>query len=248
MSLDLTQHARSRALRVSDYLQQLDYRIARTTHERDQIYALRYRSYLREKAISASPSQRFVDDYDSMENCWIFGIHADDRLIASIRFHVISDMHRRGPALDVFPDLVWPMIEGGLVVIDPTRFVVDEDASRDFPDLVFLTLRVACMASEYFEADYCLATVRREHRAFYRRVFNSELLCEPRPYPTLAQPICLMRADVRGIRDSLMGRYPVFLSSYTERRMLFENSPLRGESIDTGLSLTRANGEFLPVN
>jgi hypothetical protein len=225
MSLSVTQHERSRALRISDYLQHLDYRIARLPRERDEIFRLRYKSYLRDNSIAQNNHQRFSDDYDNMENCRIFGIYADDWLIASIRFHVIGPEHRQGPALDVFPDLVWPMVQKGMVVIDPTRFVVDETASREYLDLPFLTLRVACMASEFFEADYCLATVRKEHSAFYRRVFNSQLLCEPRPYPTLTQPICLMRADVRKIRDTLMRRYPVFLSSLTERRMLFENPP-----------------------
>ena len=115
------------------------------------------------------------------------------------------------------------MLDAGQTLIDPTRFVVDAQAAKDFPDLPFLTLRVACMASEYFEADHCLATVRKEHAAFYRRVFKSKQLCDPRPYPTLTQPICLLRADVGTIRDELMDRYPVFLSTYTERRMLFDH-------------------------
>jgi hypothetical protein len=218
---------RSFALRVSDYLQEIDYRVVRTAEERDEVFRLRYDAYLREGAIEENASRRFFDDYDRLDNCWIFAIHDDDgRLLSSIRFHVISKQWRRGPALDVFPDIVGPMIEQGKVLIDPTRFVADAAAMRDNPELPYITLRVATMASEYFEADYCLATVRAEHRAFYRRVFESTLLCEPRPYPTLTKPICLMSADVRAIRDRLMQRYPVFLSSFTERRMLLERPEL----------------------
>lgn len=222
MGTGMVQEKRSYALRVSDYLQEIDYRVARTPEELDRIYRLRYDAYIREGAIAADRSGKFSDHYDRMDNCWIFGIHSGDRLISSIRMHVISPENRKGPALDVFPDIVGPMIEDGCTVIDPTRFVGDEASSKEYPELPYITLRVACMASEFFEADYCLATVRREHCSFYRRVFGSTLLCEPRPYPTLAKPICLMRADVRLIRDRLMARYPVFLSSLTERRMLFE--------------------------
>ncbi len=221
MGVDVT-GVRSFALRVSDYLQEVDYRVVREPEELDRIYRLRYDAYLREGAIEPDASRRFTDDYDRMDNCYIFGIYAGERLISSIRLHVISPKFRRGPALDVFPDIVHPLVDAGKTLIDPTRFVADEQAVRDYPELPYITLRVPCMASEYFEAENCLATVRKEHCAFYRRVFRSDLLCEPRPYPTLQKPIALMSADVRAIRDQLMQRYPVFLSSKTERRMLFE--------------------------
>lgn len=213
---------RSHALRISDFLQGTDYRVAKSEAERDAIYALRYQAYLQEGAIQPNATKRFSDPYDDMENCWIFGLFEDDQLISSIRIHVISRKMRRGPGLDVFPDIVGPMVDRGMVLIDPTRFVTNGDQSREFADLAYLTLRVPCMASEFFEANACLATVRAEHRAFYRRVFRSEILCEPRPYPTLLAPICLMSADVRGQRERMTERHPVFLSSLTERRMLFE--------------------------
>ena len=217
---------KSRAEIVHDWLQQVDYRVASFQKDRNAIFRLRYRAYLNEGSISSNPEKMFTDDYDAMDNCWIFGVFHENWLISSIRFHVIRSENRYGPALDVFPDLVAPMVDAGQTIIDPTRFVVDEEATKIFPDLPFLTLRVATMASEFFDADHCLATVRAEHRAFYRRVFESKQLCDPRPYPTLTQPICLMTADVRGIRDKLMRRYPVFLSSFTERKMLMSDFAL----------------------
>jgi N-acyl-L-homoserine lactone synthetase len=226
--MTIVETTRSFALRASDYLQEIDYRIALEPQDRDEIFRLRYRAYLREKTILPNDTSRFTDAYDSMDNCWIFGLWEGERILSSVRLHVISKASRHGPALDVFPDLVSPMVERGMVLIDPTRFVADELAQQEYAALPYLTLRAACMASEYFGADYCLATVRREHCAFYRRVFEAEQLCEPRPYPTLLQPIALMRADVRSIRDRLMERYPVFLSSLTERRMMFAPMPLAG--------------------
>ena len=218
--------AQNFAHKLLGYLQEADYRLATSREDRHDVYKMRYDAYLREGAIEENNTGLFHDDYDDMENCWIFSISIDGKPISSIRLHVISKQCRKGPALDVFPDIVSPMIESGKVLIDPTRFVADEEATQEYPELPYLTLRAACMASEYFEADYCLATVRREHAAFYKRVFRSQLLCEPRPYPTLTKPICLMKADVSEIRDKLMRRYPIFESSLTERRMIFEQNPL----------------------
>ncbi len=213
---------RSHADRIADYLQELDFRVARTQEEREAIYAFRYQAYLREGAISSNKQGLLSDAYDDMENCWIFGLFEDDSLVSTIRMHVISPQWRKGPALDVFPDIVGPMIDQGMTLIDPTRFATNAEASREFADLAYLTLRLPCMASEYFDADGCLATVRAEHTAFYRRVFRSQILCEPRPYPSLKAPIGLLNADVVGQRERMTRLHPVFLSSFTERRMLFE--------------------------
>lgn len=210
------------AFKLLGYLQEADYRVAGTNRDRMEIYRLRYDAYIREGIINKDPSRMFHDAYDEFDNCWIFGVFLEDRLVSSIRLHIISKENRKGPALDVFPDIVGPMIDKGMVLIDPTRFVADYEATQAHPELPFLTLRAACMASEHFDADYCLATVRKEHSAFYRRVFNSKILSEPRPYPTLKQPICVLSADVAAIRDKLMRRFPIFESSLTERRMIFD--------------------------
>lgn len=229
------QGAQKFAHKLLGYLQEADYRLAATKEDRLSVYRMRYEAYIREEAIAPNTSRLFYDEYDNMDNCWVFTINIDDQPISSIRLHVISKENRKGPALDVFPDIISPMVESGKVLIDPTRFVADEEAMRKYPELPYLTLRAACMASEYFEADYCLATVRKEHTAFYRRVFRSQLLCEPRPYPTLKKPICLMKADVAEIRDKLMRRYPIFESSYTERRLIFQAANVAKADSSVGL-------------
>ena len=210
------------ATKLLAYLQEADYRVALSQEDRDAVFRLRYDAYLNEGAINENPSKVFNDAYDDFDNCWIFGIYLENELASSIRCHVISPENRKGPALDVFPDIVGPMIENGQTVVDPTRFVTSLEATDACPEIPFLTLRVACMVYDYYEADYCLATVRKEHAAFYRRVFNAEILCEPRPYPTLNAPICLLRTNVSSFRDKLLRRYPIFESSLTERRMIFE--------------------------
>lgn len=210
------------AYKLLEYRQETDYRVAESPQERLSVYRLRYDAYMRENTIDENQARVFHDAYDDFENCWIFAVYIDGRMISSIRLHVISPDFRSGPALDVFPDIVGPMLEEGKVLIDPTRFVADKGAMERYPELPYITMRAACMAYEYFEADYCLAAVRREHAAFYRRVFHATTLCEPRNYPGLKKPISLLRLDVAQGREKLLTRYPIFESSFTERRMIFE--------------------------
>ncbi len=209
------------AHKLLKYLQEADYRVARSEREREEIFKLRYDAYMREGAIKPNTTGRYHDAYDDMDNCWIFGISLNDHLASSIRCHIISPDNPKGPALDVFPDIIRPMLDEGKTLIDPTRFVTNENISELYPEIPFMTLRVPCMAFVHFDADYCLATVRKEHAAFYRRVFKAEILCEPRPYPGLNAPICLLKANVNLFRDQIVNRYPIFESSLTERRMIF---------------------------
>lgn len=217
-----TTGATSFANTLSSYLQKVDYRVALTRQDREKIFRQRYNSYLKEGAIDEHPSGMFHDPYDDFDNCWLFGIYIDEALIGSIRLHVISPQSRKGPAYDVFPDLVGPMLDQGMTLIDPTRFAAEVHATKQYPEMPYLVLRAGYMAYEYFNADYALATVRKEHVAFYRRLFNAEYLCEPRPYPLLKSSICLLRGNVRNVKDKLIRRYPIFESSLTERRMIFE--------------------------
>lgn len=226
MRIGVVSQDRSPAFRISDYRPEIEYRVATTPEELEEIYRLRYRAYLREGEIDPIASGRFTDDYDKLDNCWIFGIYADDQLVSSIRLHVISKQRRRGPALDVFPDVVSPLIESGRVIVDPTRFVSDPEANRRYPELAFITMRVPCMACLCFDADYCFATVRAEHRPFYQRIFQAKALCEPRPYPTLKHPICVMQIEVERMRNLLMSRHSTFQSSIADWRMVFDNAAM----------------------
>ncbi len=209
---------------LMDYLQLVDYRLAESTAEKEKIYRFRYHSYLRENTIDEEPGERFCDDYDQMDNCWTFSIDYRDQLASSIRIHVATSENPKSPSLDVFPDIVIPLLEKGHKIVDPTRFVADSSATNFSPVLPFLTFRLACMASEYFEADYCLVPVSAVHSQFYQRIFGLTQIGDLRYYPGLKNRICLMRAEVEKFRDRLFEQYPVFRSTFTERRMLFEKS------------------------
>lgn len=211
----------SLAERVRSLLQRVNYRRADTDEDREEIFRLRYEAYLDEGAIEPNFGQQFSDRYDELDNAWSIGIRMDGRFISSMRVHVATREYPDMVAADVFPEFVKPMIEAGNVVVDPTRFVVDPGPAGAVPGLAYLTVRIGTMAAEYFQADYVLATVRAEHQAFYRKVFDAKVICEPRPYPGLIKPLSLMVLNLDEVRDRVAARYPFFVSSHAEQAALF---------------------------
>jgi N-acyl amino acid synthase FeeM len=208
--------------RSTDPLEHIDYRRADTSEEKDRIYHLRYRAYLREGAILPSESERVTDRYDDHPNNFTFGIYIRGELYSSIRISVLTSDWRGSPSSEMFSDLLHPELERGKIIIDPTRFVADPEKARKFPELPYVTVRLGYVACAHFNADIGLANVRPEHRAFYRKVFLQEPWGQPRLYPGLIKPVGLMAAKYPEIRDRVFRRFPFMRSSAFERRMLFE--------------------------
>ena len=214
--------------RSVDPLENIDYRRADTAEEKEQIYRLRYRAYLREGAILPSESGRVTDRYDDLPNNFTFGIYIDGELASSIRISVLTSEWRGSPSSEMFSDLLHPELDRGKLIIDPTRFVADPEGAKRFPELPYVTVRLGYVACAYFNADIGLANVRPEHRAFYRNVFLQEPWGDPRLYPGLIKPVGLMAAQYHDIRDRVFERFPYMRSSAFERRMLFERKDERG--------------------
>ncbi|MDX6806966.1 N-acyl amino acid synthase FeeM domain-containing protein [Terrihabitans rhizophilus] len=223
-----TGQAKSFSDKLSEFIDLVDYRPVRTVEEREAVFRLRHDAYVREGAIEPNAARRFTDAYDDLPNCWIFGIYIDDELASSIRIHVASPRNAQAPGMSVFPDLLQPELDQGRTIIDPTRFVADERQARLHPELPYATVRLGFVASEYFDADIGLATVRAEHQAFYKRLFGLKPLCLPRHYPSLAKPISLMAIHYPTVRQGIMARYPFLTSTAAERERLF------GEPASTG--------------
>ena len=225
------------ALRASTHsldrfpLDDVDYRLAETEFEKEEIYRLRYRAYLHEGAIEPRADKMLKDRFDDMPNSWTFGVYIGGVLLSSIRVSVASSLDDDTPAVDAFPDLLKPELAKGKVIVDANRFVADPERRNMTPELPYVTVRLGYMGCAYFNGDIGTATVRAEHRAFYRRVFLVKALCEPRPYPTLTKPLCLMAADCETVRYPIFDRYPFFRSSLFERRKLFERSQLPSEPL-----------------
>ena len=200
----------------------VDYRLIETPEDKDRLYLMRYRAYLHGGLISPSESQRVSDRYDDAPNAWTFGIYVDGEFCSALRLHVLTPEWRMSYATELFGDILHPRLDQGEVFIDPARFVADPEKAQRFPELPYLTVRLAYLACEYFNADTGLALVRAEHQSFYRRVFLNEIIAEPRSFPNVTKKVALMASDFRTVREKVMTRFPIMRSSAFERRMLFQ--------------------------
>jgi hypothetical protein len=186
--------------RGPEQLDHVDYRLAQTQEEKEQIYNLRYRAYLREGAVAESAEQRVTDQYDDLPNSWTFGVFIDGELCSSVRISLLNSEWRQSCSAEAFGEILHPRLDRGEVIVDPARFVADPDRAKRTPELPYVTLRLAYVACEYFRADLGLAIVRPEHQAFYRRVFFHKTIAEPRMFPGLLKPVGLMAADFQTLK------------------------------------------------
>ncbi len=207
--------------RVATLVARVEYRRADNAAEREACARLRYQAYLREGSIPANSAETFIDPYDETDNAYLFGLYVDGELASSLRLHIASKAQPASPSLEVFPEYLRPELDAGKVLVDPTRFVANERLSRMHPGLPYATVRLCLLAGDHFGADQLLAAVKMEHRAFYQRAFNYRMVCAPRPYPHLAQPVCLMTLHFPSSAERLYQRYPFFRSDPAERQKLF---------------------------
>ena len=206
---------------LMEILDRVEYSRVRMDVVDNPIYRLRYEAYRREESVPFNDNGVVVDDLDTAPNGMSFGVHIDGELVSSIRLHHVSKQQPFGPSMKSCPDVLQPLLDRGETFIDPSRFTADYEASLAYPALPFLTLRIAVMASVFFKADACLALVRPEHTAFYRRVFGSEAMSDVRVYPGLAFPVTLFGAYVNTKLPATLRRYPFFMSTEEERQKLF---------------------------
>jgi N-acyl amino acid synthase FeeM len=210
------------SVRGAGLFDRIDYRRIETAEDKDHLFAMRYRAYLHGGLILPSASRRVSDRYDDAPNAWTFGIYLDGELCSSVRLHVLTSEWRTSYATELFGDVLHPRLDQGEVFVDPARFVADPEKHQRFPELPYVTLRLAYLACEYFNADTGLAVVRAEHQAFYRRVFLHRTIAEPRSFPNVLKKVALMASPFRAQREQVMARFPVMESTHFERQMLFE--------------------------
>jgi hypothetical protein len=204
-----------------DILDRVEYRRVSPEEQSDPVYKLRYEAYRREEFVPFNPAGQVHDEFDDLPNAYCYGVYIDGRLVSSLRLHHMTRDNKLSPSYSVFTDILDPLLEAGHTFIDPGRFTADLEASLAYPALPFLTLRIAVMATWHFRVKYCLSTVRPEHVAFYRRVFNSTQLGAARYYHGLAFPMEMWACDCPVVYPKLMRRYPFFDSTEEERQRIF---------------------------
>jgi hypothetical protein len=190
---------------------------------------LRYEAYLDEAAIEPNFAKSLSDHYDDLDNTTIFGLFIDGELASTIRIHVGTSEYPDFPAMPSFSEILEPALDAGKIVVEASRHATSDVFSARFPLLMpYMTIRTTWLAAQYFGADLYIAAVRREHQAFYRRVFDGKVHSEPRPYNQLIKPLALMSCNFPEQREFVEHRYPIFRSSRFDRRMLINQAALSG--------------------
>jgi hypothetical protein len=213
--------ATSFASRVSRFLERVEYREAKTASEREAIHQLRFDAYLREGYVSPSFPRRLTDSLDDLPNAWTFGIYVDSALCATIRFHILTRDFRDSFAHELFPDVLDPLLDAGHVMLEPSKFAIARDEAQRHPELPYATIRLGMVGAAFFGTTENIATVRREHMAFHRRVYSFKQLCPPRDSDKFPMPVYLIGHDHRTAAPDIMARYPFNRASDAEQRALF---------------------------
>lgn len=213
---------------VFSLLERTEYRRCESGEDLEDIYRLRYRAYRRTDMVVENPNHLIHDELDDEPNCHRFGVYVDGELISTLRVHHVTAQHSMSPSTTVYPDVIVPRLAAGDTFIDPSRFAADPEWSRLYPQIPYVTLRLAGMACCHFETPYCLSTIRTDHAGFYRRIYQSEQIGELRDYPGLNYQVVLYEADVNAIKLRSFARFPFFRSTPMEQRLMFAR-PGEGE-------------------
>ena len=208
---------------VDELVKRVECRRAVTAEDKEAIYRMRYRGYMKEGFAPADTPEIFKDEYDDMSNSCSIGLHIGDELVASIRCHVGNSAYPGIPLMHGWEDVVQPFFDRGHVVIDFSRFVVESQFSKLYGKLPFVTLRLAALLSLHVSADTAFAAIREEHMPFYKRYFQYKELSEPRMHGRLTKPVSLMGTDCKEFYANVLGKYPFLRSTEIERTEIFDD-------------------------
>ncbi len=209
-------------------LERVEYRRCDKGEDLEDIYRLRYKAYRWNDMVPDDERHIISDDLDLAPNVYRFGIYVDQRLLSTMRIHHVTADYPMSTSTKAFGDVVQPMLKQGKTFVCMSRFASDPEWTRVYPQLAYVTLRLAGMACFYFGASYGLSTVREDHAGFYRRIYYSEQIGEARPYPGVVNRVVLFRTNAYANEARYYARFPFFRSTPMERRLLFAR-PAAGE-------------------
>ena len=210
--------------KLLDLLDRVEYRRVESSEDMEEVARIRYKAYKMADILTLKGTT-LVDDIDFDSHAYNFGVYFEERLISTVRIHHVTPDHRISSTRGVYPEEIDAFLDAGLSLIDPVRFAADPAIMREMPAIPYFTLRIATMATDYFNADRVLQLVSPQHAAFYKRVFLANTIVEPRKNCGKYNiELTLMSTDANAIRSNLYARYPFFQSEAVERRLMFDRS------------------------
>ena len=184
-------------------------RLALDPETRRDAFRLRYESYRDQGHIETNRTGMFEDQYDDLDNSRIVVVYDHRGAIGSVRLCLLNSPDATSPAMESFPGELARLagrFGAGNVAAEITR-LVRSPAAADDPALVFLLYRLANYVGYFERVALLLASVRRNHAVFYRRL-GFAIETEPRPYPGLTCLMQLLSCD-RAAYEKSFQRFPL---------------------------------------
>lgn len=218
---DHTTGAGNFSQKLMSLLDRVEYRRVENSEDMEEVARIRYKAYKMADILTLNGST-LIDDIDFDSHAYIFGVYFEEKLISTVRIHHVTPDHRVSSTGSVYPDEINAFLDAGMSLIDPVRFAADPAILGEMPAIPYFTLRIAAMATDYFQADRVLQLVSPQHAAFYKRVFLAKTIVEPRKNCGKYNiELTLMATEANEIRTGLYRRYPFFQSEAFERRLMF---------------------------
>lgn len=190
---------------------------------RDEVFALRYRSYRKEAAIPANDAEAFEDEFDHQSNHILWALTSDERVVGSIRTTWFEPGANEAiPEMHAYSDEMARVVPRDARVLSGNRLVTDPDLSLVSAQFVVLLLRHHMMVA-MLRADWAVAAARTNHLAFYRRLLGLEKASDAKVYPGLLCPMYLMACDFRANIDRVLRNTPLLRAAGYERLLLDSN-------------------------
>lgn len=220
-------------------LDHIEYRRIESGEDMEDVARIRFQAYKLANILPLS-GERLIDEVDFDKNAYIFGVYFDERLISTVRIHHVTPQHRVSSTREMFPNEIDAFLDAGMTLIDPVRFAADPEIIGEMPALPYLTLRIASMAADYFDADRVLQLVSPQHAPFYKRVFYADTVVpSQKNVGKYNIELTLMATRTRDVRQKLYGRFPFFVSEPFERRLMFARGENAGHAPLTILPTAR---------
>ncbi|TQX86281.1 MULTISPECIES: N-acyl amino acid synthase FeeM domain-containing protein [Rhizobium] len=225
--------------KLLEVLDHIEYRRVETQEDMEEVARMRYRAYKLANILTLDGA-KLIDAVDFDDHAYVFGVYFDERLISTVRIHHVTPDHRISITRDMYPKEIDAFLDSGMTLIDPVRFAADPEIIGEMPALPYLTLRIASMAADYFDADRVLQLVSPQHAPFYKRVFSADTVVPAQMgVGKYNIPLTLMATRTREVRTALYERFPFFISEPYERRMMFQRSKAMGSTPLTILPTAR---------
>ena len=210
--------------KVLEILDNVEYRRVESTEDMEDVERLRYKAYKAHDTLALAP-KGLLDDTDFDSHAYVFGLYYYGELVSTIRIHHVTPEHRVSQSAGAFPEAIDALLDAGLSLIDPARFAADPELTADLTWIPYLTLRPSIVAAAHFRAHRVLQFVRPPHAAFYKRVFYADTVVPGQRAKNYGIDMTLMATNVVEVGRKLLTRYPFFISSASEQRMMFARGP-----------------------